>query len=162
MPVEAQEYLPIARLEGEGELGRLLTLVTACPEAPAWPADAWKSFLAVGTREGMTRLLLGCATADARLTGVAAVTLVDATAELELLLVQPAWRRRGVGRSLSHHWLTWAQSAGAAEAVLEVRASNQAAQALYAELGFETEGRRAKYYHQPEEDALLMRKLLRR
>ena len=163
MADEVQESLPIVRLGGAGELGRLLALVTASPEAPAWPADAWTGFLLDDMEApcgGSTRLLFGTATPEGQLAGVAAVTLIDCTAELELLLVHPGWRRRGLGRLLSQYWLRWAERAGAMDAVLEVRASNRAAQSLYGELGFQTEGRRTKYYHQPEEDALLMRKAL--
>jgi ribosomal-protein-alanine N-acetyltransferase len=40
---------------------------------------------------------------------------------------------------------------------LEVRAGSGGAIALYAGLGFVVAGRRAGYYREPEEDALLMR-----
>jgi len=39
---------------------------------------------------------------------------------------------------------------------LEVRASNEAARALYARLGFVETGRRPRYYAAPEEDAVLL------
>ncbi len=45
---------------------------------------------------------------------------------------------------------------GATGAVLEVRASNLAAQALYARFGFRVAGRRKNYYRDPPEDALVM------
>ena len=41
---------------------------------------------------------------------------------------------------------------------LEVRASNQAAQALYQKNGFEVLGQRKNYYHAPVEDAVIMRR----
>ena len=41
---------------------------------------------------------------------------------------------------------------------LEVRASNTPAQALYEKLGFAQVGRRPKYYQNPREDALILRK----
>jgi ribosomal protein S18 acetylase RimI-like enzyme len=40
---------------------------------------------------------------------------------------------------------------------LEVRASNAAARALYASAGFVAVGRRARYYRDPDEDAVVMR-----
>jgi ribosomal-protein-alanine N-acetyltransferase len=43
------------------------------------------------------------------------------------------------------------------EVVLEVRASNHPALALYRRLGFVESGRRKDYYQIPVEDALLMR-----
>jgi ribosomal-protein-alanine N-acetyltransferase len=47
--------------------------------------------------------------------------------------------------------------AGILEIILEVRASNAAALGLYRLLGFAETGRRPRYYHDPVEDAVLMR-----
>lgn len=41
---------------------------------------------------------------------------------------------------------------------LEVRTSNQAAQRLYAKHGFEAVGLRKNYYHNPTEDAVVMKR----
>lgn len=41
---------------------------------------------------------------------------------------------------------------------LEVRASNQVAQALYRKFGFDNLGIRKNYYHEPQEDAVIMRR----
>ena len=41
---------------------------------------------------------------------------------------------------------------------LEVRASNKAAQALYKKFGFKIIGERKQYYHQPQEDAIVMKR----
>jgi len=72
------------------------------------------------------------------------------------LAVAPAARRRGVGRALVSRALRFAQDRGASRAVLEVRESNEAAQALYARFGFRRVARRAGYYSHPTEDAILM------
>ena len=89
-----------------------------------------------------------------------AAAYLEQTAELEVLLVEPEARRKGIGRALSTHWLAWARQRLAREAVLEVRVSNGGAQALYRTLGFQPGSVRAGYYRHPQEDALLMRKLL--
>jgi [ribosomal protein S18]-alanine N-acetyltransferase len=65
-------------------------------------------------------------------------------------------RRRGLGKKLLGLALDFGARSGAAQAVLEVRAGNRAAQYLYAGLGFRTAGRRPNYYRQPAEDALVM------
>lgn len=77
---------------------------------------------------------------------------------IQNLAVHPAHRTRGLGRLLLTHALDLARRAGATSAFLEVRASNVAAQALYRALGFTVVTRRANYYSQPAEDALLLLK----
>lgn len=42
--------------------------------------------------------------------------------------------------------------------LLEVRASNTSAQALYQKFGFEVIGKRQRYYHEPVEDAIIMKR----
>lgn len=68
--------------------------------------------------------------------------------EIELLLcaVDPAFRRRGYGRALIDHVVEAARARGGAKLFLEVRASNDAALALYVNTGFSGEARRPGYY----------------
>ena len=70
--------------------------------------------------------------------------------------VREEYRRRGLGGLLLGAALGAAAGRGATGAVLEVRASNLAAQALYARFGFAVAGRRKNYYRDPPEDALVM------
>ncbi len=65
-------------------------------------------------------------------------------------------RRRGVGRALLAYALEVGARHGALAAVLEVRAGNVAAQAMYRGLGFETVGERRNYYKEPVENAIIM------
>ncbi|MFH1808255.1 MAG: ribosomal protein S18-alanine N-acetyltransferase [Pseudomonadota bacterium] len=78
--------------------------------------------------------------------------------EVEILDVatHPQHRRQGLARMLVQDVLERACGQGARLAHLEVRASNQAARALYAALGFVESGRRRGYYSAESEDALLM------
>lgn len=57
------------------------------------------------------------------------------------LAVAPAARRRGVGRALMQAAYAWCAAVGALKITLNVRASNEAAVALYLAEGFELEGR---------------------
>ncbi|MBM6551023.1 GNAT family N-acetyltransferase [Marinomonas ostreistagni] len=66
--------------------------------------------------------------------------------ELELVVTHPDWRRRGLAQRLIEHWLDWAQAQDCHEALLEVRASNTGAIALYEKLAFAEVGRRKNYY----------------
>jgi ribosomal protein S18 acetylase RimI-like enzyme len=71
------------------------------------------------------------------------------------LAVLPRFRRAGIARTLlqtvlGSEKLNW---------FLEVRESNAAAIALYSAAGFDVVGRREKYYHDPCEAALVMRRI---
>lgn len=69
-------------------------------------------------------------------------------------------RRLGLGGVLLGLALDLAQRGGASGAVLEVRAGNRAAQALYRRYGFAVVGERRRYYREPVEDALVMTRRL--
>jgi ribosomal-protein-alanine N-acetyltransferase len=78
--------------------------------------------------------------------------------EFEILnvAVSRAHRRNGVGSKLLQSALEFSRIAGCVRAYLEVRASNVPAIALYARDGFAECGRRAHYYRDPLEDAVLL------
>lgn len=158
---------PLVRISSLGpeHLDLILKLQSCSPEAAAWSAPTWASLLRLDRVGELWQRHVFGAFADAQsLVGVVAVNLVDANTELELLLVSPGWRRRGVGRALSERWMQWAclhaSREHGVEAFLEVRLSNAAAQGLYQRLGFAEVARRAQYYREPNEDAIVMRKQL--
>ena len=72
------------------------------------------------------------------------------------LAVRESMRRRGVGRALVTEALRRGLEQAASRAVLEVRASNEPARALYTRIGFVQISSRPHYYTNPTEDALLM------
>jgi [ribosomal protein S18]-alanine N-acetyltransferase len=72
------------------------------------------------------------------------------------LAVIESMRHRGIARSLVSIALQTGLSQSAHRAVLEVRASNRAAQSLYHGFGFSQTAVRPKYYSNPVEDAVLM------
>ena len=76
--------------------------------------------------------------------------------------VSPACQRQGMARALLAEVLDIFTREGATRALLEVRASNTAAQRLYGSFAFEHDGVRKNYYpsHGAREDALLMSKPL--
>ena len=75
---------------------------------------------------------------------------------INTIAVAPAHRRRGLATTLLRHVLGDAAARGVTRATLEVRASNVAALQLYERLGFRVTATRARYYTQPEEDALIL------
>ena len=74
--------------------------------------------------------------------------------------VHPDARRQGVAKALIAALEQRAREKLLSFMTLEVRESNAAARALYAESGFREVGRRKNYYEKPAEDAILMTKTL--
>ena len=70
--------------------------------------------------------------------------------------VRSEYRRRGIGAALLNSVLDEARRRKANAAFLEVRSANHAAQALYEKSGFRAIARRADYYSEPREDAVVM------
>ena len=70
--------------------------------------------------------------------------------------VRSEFRRRGIGATLLDRVLQEARRRKANAAFLEVRSTNHAAQALYEKSGFQAIARRANYYSDPREDAVVM------
>src|ERR1041385_596038 len=70
--------------------------------------------------------------------------------------VRSEYRRRGIGAALLDRVIQEARRRKATAAFLEVRSGNHAAQALYEKSGFQAIARRANYYSDPREDAVVM------
>jgi ribosomal-protein-alanine N-acetyltransferase len=70
--------------------------------------------------------------------------------------VRSEYRRRGIGATLLNRVLEEARKRKAKAAFLEVRSANRAAQTLYEKSGFKAIARRANYYSDPQEDAVVM------
>ena len=77
-------------------------------------------------------------------------------AELHRIAMIPFIRKMGIGTLLFHEFRRRYQEIGVDTIYLEVRESNEAAYQFYLKNGFEEYGRRAKYYKDPIEDAILM------
>jgi ribosomal-protein-alanine N-acetyltransferase len=92
-----------------------------------------------------------------RLAAYLTAALVAGELEIFNIAVRPEYRRQGLARRLLRRLLQLARETGMTDAYLEVRASNVAARALYAGFGFTCAGRRAAYYPDNREDALVMR-----
>lgn len=70
--------------------------------------------------------------------------------------IRDQYRRRGYGALLLGRVLDEARKKRATAAFLEVRKGNSAAQALYQKCGFKAIAKRANYYSDPREDAVVM------
>lgn len=79
-------------------------------------------------------------------------------ADMMNLAVRPEYRRQGVGEQLVESLIDRLRDSGVHSLTLEVRTSNDPALALYKKLGFIQVGCRPRYYANPKEDALILRK----
>jgi ribosomal-protein-alanine acetyltransferase len=136
-----------------GEAADVSAIVAIEREAftDAWDTRAFQSLL----RAPAVRLFV--LEEGGELLGYALISVVADEAELANLAVRRDRRGEGFGRRLLDHALAEARAAGVEAMFLEVRASNAAARALYASAGFVAVGRRARYYRDPDEDAVVMR-----
>ncbi len=95
---------------------------------------------------------------EGEIVGYAVMMLAVDEAELLDISIDKAHQRKGIGRKLLEAMLSLARHENMRRMVLEVRASNQAAIALYRASGFEQIGLRRDYYPAANgrEDAILM------
>lgn len=92
--------------------------------------------------------------------GFIAVMVNCDTADLLDIAVAEDHRNKGVATALMSFMDTECVSRGVKEIFLEVRKSNAPAISLYKKCGFEQISVRRKYYGNPTEDAVIMRKTL--
>ena len=74
------------------------------------------------------------------------------------IAVHPDYRRQGIAERLVTSLVEALKEKGNYSLMLEVRASNDPAKALYEKLGFGQVGLRKNYYRNPREDACILRK----
>jgi ribosomal-protein-alanine acetyltransferase len=134
------------------DIARLVPMERALFPADPWPAEAFWAELAIGS----ARVYLVADDAGSLLGygGLSCpVVAAGGDAEIMTLAVAPQTQGQGLGRDLLDALRRTAVERGAGRLVLEVRADNAPARALYAAAGFEPVGTRAGYYRSvPEHD----------
>ncbi len=100
---------------------------------------------------------LFAAVQDGQVIGWAGLEYVCGEGSVTNIAVLPAFRGQGLGRALTLRLIEEAQRRTLDFLMLEVRASNTPAIALYRSLGFTEIGVRRGFYEKPREDALLFR-----
>jgi [ribosomal protein S18]-alanine N-acetyltransferase len=120
-----------------------------------WGYEAYRREL---VRNPSSILLAARSTAEGgRILGFLAGWTVEDEMHVNNIATHPDFRRMGIGRALMEAGIQEARARGGAQVLLEVRASNEAAQAMYRALGFSYVGRRRDYYRAPTEDAFVMK-----
>jgi len=95
-----------------------------------------------------------------RVAGYATMRHIIDEGHINNIAVDKPYQQCGIGSLLVEALIKSAQNYEMIGLTLEVRASNQAAIALYHKHGFKTEGYRKNFYSNPKEDALIMWKYL--
>ncbi len=129
----------------------IVSLEEACFSAP-WTRKMMEAEL-TGNPFARFRVALD---AEGRIVGYHCFWIVFEELRLMNVAVRESMRRRGVALALVTEALHMGLAEGATRAMLEVRASNEAALALYRRLGFVPVSTRRRYYVNPEEDAVVM------
>ncbi|MBQ7792056.1 MAG: ribosomal protein S18-alanine N-acetyltransferase, partial [Clostridia bacterium] len=96
-----------------------------------------------------------CLEEDGKVIGYVGMWNISGEGNINNVAVLPDYRRKGYGRLLLSHLISYAKEHQLLLLTLEVRASNEGAIHLYESCGFEVVGRRKKYYDNCE-DAILM------
>ncbi len=141
------------------DLNAVIAIAAVVPTAPHWPPSEFQRMLDVialkpRRRGAWVAGLAGVSTGAVQ--GFAMASHAAGTAELEAVVTAPEFRHRGAGAALMQAVIVWSREAGAERLLLEARASNHDALRLYERLGFAVDGIRRGYYHNPDEDAVLL------
>ncbi|MGA2277053.1 MAG: ribosomal protein S18-alanine N-acetyltransferase [Terracidiphilus sp.] len=145
------------RRMSEADVARVMEIAGGLESAPHWPREA---FLRALDPEAMPKRIALVAESDNAVAGFAVAILLPPEAELELIAAAAEAQRQGVATRLFESLAEELRADQIQVVVLEVRASNAPALAFYRRLGFAETGRRVRYYVDPVEDALLMRREL--
>jgi len=131
-------------------LSEVESILKASPEAAAWSGTA----LASTFKRDSSHFLIGWQREE--IAGFIAGRRVADEGEILNLAVKPSYRRYGVGKALVKALMELFAREAVLQVFLEVRESNAAAVAFYQSLGFRQVGRRALYYREPDEAALVL------
>lgn len=125
----------------------------ACFEVDPWSIEQFWGELAQPTR------IYRVAIRDGQLVGYSGIFHAGSDADIQTIAVCPGEQRRGIGRLLLHDAMSAASDAGARHLLLEVRADNAPAIALYEAEAFARIATRSRYYPDGS-DALILRREL--
>lgn len=150
IPAKGQHVeLKLARLRDAGQIARMSRDLVEFGLPWSWTAER----VAAQIRSRDSNVLT--AWAHGRLIGFAIMQFFDEHAHLNLLAVEPASRRLGIGRQLLQWLEATARVGGIFFVHLEVRAGNRGARAFYQQLGYR-ETRYIPGYYSGREAAIRM------
>jgi ribosomal-protein-alanine N-acetyltransferase len=137
-----------------GDAAAATEILRASPEAAQWTELGFMELLGWSG-------ILGLVSEDERkVIGFIIGRQVGEEAEILNLAVMQAKRRKGEGEALLKAVMDEFRARQVSRVFLEVRESNKRGTAFYAKHGFSKAGRRAGYYGDPEEAAIVMEEIL--
>jgi [ribosomal protein S18]-alanine N-acetyltransferase len=146
---------PTLREAHWADVPALAALETVLFAHDAWSEPTWWAELAGRPRRDYVVLTDG-----EGVLGYAGLDHGGDVADVMTVAVAPRARGRGLGRLLLVELERRAVARGAASVMLEVRADNAPARALYERVGYQVLSTRRRYYQPGDVDAVVMRKLL--
>ncbi len=139
------------------DIDRVMDIAEGLKDAPRWRRETYQAAVEPGLPE---RIALVAVDAAGNVNGFAVAVLIPPQAELETIAVVSETQRKGIASRIFEELRAGLKRMQITEVMLEVRESNHAARALYARLGFVENGRRHGYYSDPQEDAVLLQRLV--
>ena len=124
------------------------SILKECPELSIWSKES--------VLESVSHGIAWAAELDGRVAGILIGRAAADEFEILNLAVAKASRRRGIATQLVRAAFQSSRIAGARQTYLEVRESNEGGIAFYARMGFRDCGRRANYYRDPVEGAVIL------
>lgn len=122
-------------------------------------SDAWTAKSLQDTYH-QAQTFIVTAELDGKVAGYCIVYFVLDEGEIARVAVDNSCRRQGVGRSILEQVEKMCQAKGIIRLMLDVREGNDSARKFYQSLGFEEDGIRKNFYTLPEENAILMSKIV--
>lgn len=152
MQTQSKEMLRHVRRMKQGDIARVAAI-------EARVQDGWS---AAGIESAQTAPCSRCFVLceGEKVIGFAAFTAVADEANLDALSIDETVRRTGGARALLSAAFAELAREGCTRVTLEVRESNTPARRLYEALGFSPLGVRKNFYSAPQENALMMERLV--
>jgi [ribosomal protein S18]-alanine N-acetyltransferase len=135
------------------DIPAMMKIANSAITAAQWTEDQYLAIFADGS---ISRLDL-VVEQESVLKGFLVARGLSGEWEIENIVVSIGERRRGLATVLLKELIRIVQESAPATIYLEVRESNSTARSFYEKHGFQQNGRRIDYYHEPRETALLYR-----
>jgi ribosomal-protein-alanine N-acetyltransferase len=138
-----------------GDLDRVMEIERLVYSAP-WQPSSYRHELTSNRYARYQALTIRQDDRPTTLIGYSGYWLLVDEIHVSTIAVHPTWRGRGLGELLFLNTLILAFGEPAHLVTLEVRKSNEVAQALYRKYRLDVVGERRRYYHDNNEDAYIM------